>query len=133
MIYIVAAEEEITRWDVPTQQEATAGKGVEQEYVAQVNSQSYILFLCDQWFVPKFMRCTQLIMDPILKVIVHNSNYSFTHVLEIVKFSEIASTNHHVTFSYQSFVSPSVCKWSINHEVVGSRFVGDICEILFLR
>lgn len=33
---ITAAEEEITRWKIAAQQEAAAGKAVEQEYVAQV-------------------------------------------------------------------------------------------------
>lgn len=38
MMDIAAAEEEITRWKVAAQQEAEAGKGVEQEYIAQVCS-----------------------------------------------------------------------------------------------
>lgn len=33
---IAAAEEEITRWKVAAEQEAAAGTGVEQEFVAQV-------------------------------------------------------------------------------------------------
>lgn len=36
MMDIAAAEEEITRWKVAAQQEAEAGKAVEQDYVAQV-------------------------------------------------------------------------------------------------
>lgn len=36
MMDIVAAEEETTKWKAATHQEAAAGKGVEQEYVAQV-------------------------------------------------------------------------------------------------
>lgn len=36
MLDIAAAEEEITRWKVAAQQEADAGKAVEQEFVAQV-------------------------------------------------------------------------------------------------
>lgn len=35
MMDIVAPEEETTRWKAATHQEAAAGKGVEQEYVAQ--------------------------------------------------------------------------------------------------
>ncbi|GJS38209.1 myosin heavy chain, striated muscle-like protein [Tanacetum coccineum] len=38
MMDIAAAEEEITRWKVAAQQEAEAGKGVEQEYVAQIST-----------------------------------------------------------------------------------------------
>ena len=33
---IAAAEEEITRWKVAAEQEAAAGRAVEQEFVAQV-------------------------------------------------------------------------------------------------
>ena len=33
---IAAAEEEITRWKVAAEEEAAAGKAVEQEYLAQV-------------------------------------------------------------------------------------------------
>lgn len=33
---IAAAEEEITRWKVAAEQEAEAGRAVEQEFVAQV-------------------------------------------------------------------------------------------------
>lgn len=33
---IAAAEEEITRWKMAAQQEAAAGKAIEQEYFAQV-------------------------------------------------------------------------------------------------
>ena len=40
MMDIAAAEEEITRWKVAAEQEAAAGTGVEQEFVAQVPSQS---------------------------------------------------------------------------------------------
>ena len=36
MLDISAAEEEITRWKVAAQQEADAGKAVEQEYTSQV-------------------------------------------------------------------------------------------------
>lgn len=36
MMDIAAAEEEIMRWKVAAQQEADAGKAVEQEYHAQV-------------------------------------------------------------------------------------------------
>ena len=36
MMDIAAAEEEITRWKLAAQQEAAAGKAVEQEFVAQV-------------------------------------------------------------------------------------------------
>lgn len=44
---IAAAEEEITRWKVAAEQEAAAGTGVEQEFVAQVPIQSWcnIIFL----------------------------------------------------------------------------------------
>ncbi len=35
---IAAAEEEITRWKVAAEQEAAAGRAVEQEFVAQVCS-----------------------------------------------------------------------------------------------
>lgn len=38
---IAAAEEEITRWKVAAEQEAAAGTGVEQEFVAQVPFQSW--------------------------------------------------------------------------------------------
>ncbi|PWA68960.1 hypothetical protein CTI12_AA303630 [Artemisia annua] len=38
MMDIAAAEEEITRWKFAAQQEAEAGKGVEQEYVAQIST-----------------------------------------------------------------------------------------------
>ncbi|XP_071715775.1 uncharacterized protein At3g49055-like [Rutidosis leptorrhynchoides] len=38
MMDIAAAEEEITRWKVAAQQEAAAGKAVEQEYVAQLST-----------------------------------------------------------------------------------------------
>lgn len=38
MMDIAAAEEEITRWKVAAQQEAEAGKGVEQEYIAQLST-----------------------------------------------------------------------------------------------
>nr|XP_043612752.1 myosin-10 [Erigeron canadensis] len=38
MMDIAAAEEEITRWKVAAQQEAAAGKAVEQEYIAQVST-----------------------------------------------------------------------------------------------
>ncbi|XP_071690976.1 uncharacterized protein [Rutidosis leptorrhynchoides] len=38
MMDIAAAEEEITRWKMAAQQEAAAGKAVEQEYVAQLSS-----------------------------------------------------------------------------------------------
>lgn len=33
---IAAAEEEITRWKVAAEQEAAAGRGIEQDFVAQV-------------------------------------------------------------------------------------------------
>lgn len=36
MMDIAAAEEEINRWKVAAEQEAAAGRGVEQEFVAQV-------------------------------------------------------------------------------------------------
>lgn len=36
MTDIAAAEEEITRWKVAAEQEAAAGRAVEQEFVAQV-------------------------------------------------------------------------------------------------
>lgn len=36
MMDIAASEEEIMRWKVAAQQEADAGKAVEQEYIAQV-------------------------------------------------------------------------------------------------
>lgn len=36
MMDIAAAEEEINRWKVAAEQEAAAGTGVEQEFVAQV-------------------------------------------------------------------------------------------------
>lgn len=36
MLDIAAAEEEIRRWKVAAQQEAAAGKSIEQEYLAQV-------------------------------------------------------------------------------------------------
>lgn len=45
MLDISAAEEEITRWKVAAQQEADAGKAVEQEYTAQVNLRIWILNL----------------------------------------------------------------------------------------
>ncbi|XP_062110467.1 uncharacterized protein At3g49055 [Humulus lupulus] len=38
MMDIASAEEEITRWRVAAEQEAAAGRGVEQEYVAQLSS-----------------------------------------------------------------------------------------------
>ncbi|KAK1415754.1 hypothetical protein QVD17_31540 [Tagetes erecta] len=38
MLDIAAAEEEITRWKVAAQQEAAAGKAVEQDYVAQLHT-----------------------------------------------------------------------------------------------
>ncbi|CAA2961496.1 Hypothetical predicted protein [Olea europaea subsp. europaea] len=38
MMDITAAEEEITRWKIAAQQEAAAGKAVEQEYVAQLEA-----------------------------------------------------------------------------------------------
>ncbi|KAI3733463.1 hypothetical protein L6452_12906 [Arctium lappa] len=38
MMDIAAAEEEITRWKVAAQQEAAAGKAVEQEYIAQLST-----------------------------------------------------------------------------------------------
>ncbi|KAJ9554603.1 hypothetical protein OSB04_018648 [Centaurea solstitialis] len=38
MMDIAAAEEEITRWKVAAQQEAEAGKAVEQEYIAQLST-----------------------------------------------------------------------------------------------
>ncbi|KAJ0798670.1 hypothetical protein HanLR1_Chr00c2768g0856551 [Helianthus annuus] len=38
MMDIAAAEEEITRWKVAAQQEAAAGKAVEQDYVAQLHT-----------------------------------------------------------------------------------------------
>lgn len=44
MMDIAAAEEEITRWKVAAQQEAAAGKAVEQEFVAQVH-QTLLLLL----------------------------------------------------------------------------------------
>lgn len=36
MMDIAAAEEEINRWKVAAEQEADAGRGVEQEFVSQV-------------------------------------------------------------------------------------------------
>jgi hypothetical protein len=36
MMDIAAAEEEITRWKVAAEQEAAAGRAVEQEFAAQV-------------------------------------------------------------------------------------------------
>lgn len=41
MMDIAAAEEEITRWKVAAEQEAAAGRAVEQEFVSQVCSQSW--------------------------------------------------------------------------------------------
>lgn len=38
MMDIVAAEEEITRWKIAAEQEAGAGKAVEQEFMAQVSA-----------------------------------------------------------------------------------------------
>lgn len=38
MMDVAAAEEEISRWKVAAQQEAAAGKGVEQDYVAQLST-----------------------------------------------------------------------------------------------
>lgn len=37
MMDIAAAEEEINRWKLAAEQEAAAGRAVEQEFVAQVN------------------------------------------------------------------------------------------------
>ena len=38
MMDIAAAEEEITRWKVAAEQEADAGKSVEEDFVAQVST-----------------------------------------------------------------------------------------------
>jgi len=43
MTDIAAAEEEINRWKVAAEQEADAGRGVEQEFVSQV---CYLFYKC---------------------------------------------------------------------------------------
>ena len=46
MMDIAGAEEEITRWKVASQQEAAAGKAVEQEFVEQVCWKCRVETLC---------------------------------------------------------------------------------------
>lgn len=45
MLDIAAAEEEITRWKVAAEQEAAAGRAVEQEFIAQVCSRILLSYL----------------------------------------------------------------------------------------
>ena len=51
---IAAAEEEITRWKVAAEQEAAAGRAVEQEFVSQVCSQSWTENILDLFFCMEF-------------------------------------------------------------------------------
>lgn len=44
---IAAAEEEITRWKVAAEQEAAAGRAVEQEYVSQVCKSGWPMYSSD--------------------------------------------------------------------------------------
>lgn len=54
MMDIAAAEEEITRWKVAAEQEAAAGRAVEQEFVSQVCSQSWTENILDLFFCMEF-------------------------------------------------------------------------------
>ena len=66
MMDIVAAEEEIVRWKTAAEQEAAAGRAVEQEFLAQVCSQSSLYFISVVYlFIQKILTANLICQDPL--------------------------------------------------------------------